>query len=562
MVKYLMITAIACVLLSCVEDQASRAIGAEPNADISDASESHRAGDTGSILDIDQQPGGSDGEGLADQESADLSIDASPTFEEAGVDDSGSSVPPPHDAEIVSDTSVVQANLTPGLFAEYFAQYRTPVLQRIELAIDHQWGEGQPHPSVPADFFAARWTGFIQVPEDGEYTFWVISDDGVRVWVGGQQIIDAWRFQAPQRYQSSQRLARGLSEVRVEYMERNRGAVLRFGWSSAGVEARLLGADDLLTNGESAGLPSPRVPYINPILGQNCPDPGVTHDAETGEFYAICTGGPFIIWRSADLVFWQNSGRVVFPEGKPDWAENGRRNWAPEIHRVSNRWVIYYTTVNGDDILSIGAAFSDSPIGPYQDLGQPLVEHPMGVIDAHYFLDDDGRHYLTYKIDGNATGQPTPILMRELEPDGLSFVEGSEAVELLRNDPNTWEGGVVEAQWLVKRNGQYYLFYSGNVYDHRYRTGVAKAGRVTGPYVKHGAPILGNNQRWVGPGHGSIVRVRDQDIFVYHAWPANQRGTHEQEAGRHILADRIRWDGDWPSMSDGTPSITQQPPFP
>ena len=66
------------------------------------------------------------------------------------------------------------------------------------------------------------------------------------------------------------------------------------------------------------------------------------------------------------------------------------------------------------------------------------------------------------------------MYIRELRADGLGFASGSSPVQILVNDPATWEGGVVEAPWLVKRDGTYYLFYSGNVYDHRYRTGVAR----------------------------------------------------------------------------------------
>jgi beta-xylosidase len=102
------------------------------------------------------------------------------------------------------------------------------------------------------------------------------------------------------------------------------------------------------------------------------------------------------------------------------------------------------------------------------------------VIDASFVRDPDGTPYLLYKIDGNAHGQPTPIYLRELRGDGLGFADGAAPVELLRNDPGSWEGGVVEAPWLVHHDGAYYLFYSGNVYDHRYRTGVARASAITG----------------------------------------------------------------------------------
>jgi beta-xylosidase len=290
--------------------------------------------------------------------------------------------------------------------------------------------------------------------------------------------------------------------------------------------------------------------YVNPAVGFNCPDPGVLND--DGRFYMVCTGGRFPIRVSDNLILWEDTGAAILPGGSAAWSANGKRNWAPEIHRVGDRYVAYFTAVNGADVLSIGAAWADSPLGPYTDRGGPLVEDPQGVIDATYFRDPgDGAHYLLYKIDGNAHGQPTPILIRKLAADGLSFA--GAPVEILRNDSGSWEGGVVEAPWLVKRNGTYYLFYSGNVYDGRYRTGVARADSLVGPYQKHGAPILANDDTWMGPGHGSVVSVNGGDLFVYHAWRVSDG------KGRFVLVDLIDWVDGWPTINDGTPSDDYMP---
>ena len=54
--------------------------------------------------------------------------------------------------------------------------------------------------------------------------------------------------------------------------------------------------------------------------------------------------------------------------------------------------------------MSIGAASAPTIEGPYTDIGAPLVVSANGVIDASYFRDDDGKHYLTVKIDGNSVG--------------------------------------------------------------------------------------------------------------------------------------------------------------
>jgi beta-xylosidase len=81
---------------------------------------------------------------------------------------------------------------------------------------------------------------------------------------------------------------------------------------------------------------------------------------------------------------------------------------------------------------------------------------------------------------------------------------------------------------------------------------------VLGPYEKHGAPILANNERWVGPGHGSIVAVNGLDYFVYHAWTNAGDGTNGG-GGRQVLVDRIDWIDGWPQIHDGSPSRALQP---
>lgn len=461
--------------------------------------------------------------------------DTNPTYPDRGLPDGG---PPPR-----------------GFSGAYYEDYLDLALERLDPAIDFRWADGAPDPALSVDRFSARWRGVLEPPASGTYRFATNNDDGVRVIVGGTVVIDDWRGHFPERHEGTIELegARSVPIV-VEYFEIDMTAELSLYWTIPGGTEEILGEAHVVADTSAPG-DSPKPPFANPVVPFDCPDPGVL--GYEGYYYMVCTGGRFPIRRSRDLVRWSDTGASVLPSGAPSWAANGFRNWAPEIHRVGDRFVVYYTSVNGADVLSIGAAYADDALGPYTDRGAPLVEHADGVIDANYFRDDDGRHYLFYKIDGNAHRRPTPIFVRELAPDGLSFADGSSQVRVLVNDPGTWEGGVVEASWTVRRGDTYYLFYSGNVYDSRYRTGVARASSVTGPYEKLGPPILTNDGRWVGPGHGSVVRVGDDDWFFYHAWNASGGG-HDASRGRFGLLDRIAWTDGWPRIGDGTPTETAQ----
>ena len=445
-----------------------------------------------------------------------------------------------------------------GLRGEYYNTYIDAVIERVDPQLDFDWGDGSPGDGVGVNRFSARWTGQLMPESGGPHTIILESDDGVRLWINGVLTIDDWNGHFVKRNEAAVELKAGVPvAIRVDYFELDLASSARLLWSSPTLPEEVIPTAQLIAAETNSGLPPPKPPFTNPVEPFDCPDPGVLGvDMPDGpHFYKVCTGGPFPIRHSRDLVMWGDTGAVVLPNGKPAWAANGGRNWAPEMHKVGDNYIVYFTTVNGGNVLSIGAAYASDPLGPYTEMAGPLVEHPLGVIDASY-LYSGGTPYLTYKIDGNSQGKPTPIKIRPLAPDGLSFA--GDEVQIMSNNANSWEGGVVEAQWIVEHEGFHYMFYSGNVYDNRYRTGVARSVGPLGPYEKLGAPILGNNERWVGPGHGSVVTVGGLDYFVYHAWANAGNGKNDGAKGRQVLVDRIMWKDGWPQIHDGTPSRTQQ----
>ena len=449
----------------------------------------------------------------------------------------------------------------PGLRAEFFADYLDLALERVDATLDFVWVNDGPGAPVPADRFSARWTGSLVAPATGTYTIATETDDGVRVWVDDILLIDDWHAHFVTRNEASVDLVAGAAVgLRVDYFELDLEASARLLWSSAALPEEVIPTASLRT-APPLLLPSPKPPYTNPVIPFDCPDPGVLAlpNEDPPIFAAVCTGGKFRIRTSRSLVSWANTDVFILPDGKPPWAANGNRNWAPELHAVGDGVMAYFTSVNGGNVLSVGAASAPSIDGPFTDLGAPLVQNPVGVIDASYFEDDDGSKWLLDKIDGNSQGDPTPIRIRELTADGRAFADGSSPQQILVNQSSTWEGGVVEAPWLVKRDGMYYLFYSGNVYDDRYRTGVARSAALLGPYEKHSGPILQNNETWVGPGHGSVVVAGGLDYFVYHAWRNDGSGGNDTSQGRNVLVDRIQWQDGWPVIHDGTPSRTPVP---
>ncbi len=110
----------------------------------------------------------------------------------------------------------------PGWLAEYYDNQSlsgSPKLRRTDSAIDFAWGGGSPDSRIPVDRFSVRWTQTLGFGA-GTYRFFTSTDDGVRVWVDGQLIIDAWYHQAlPNTHSTDRVLTSGLREIKVEYFE-------------------------------------------------------------------------------------------------------------------------------------------------------------------------------------------------------------------------------------------------------------------------------------------------------------------------------------------------------
>ncbi len=97
------------------------------------------------------------------------------------------------------------------------------VLQRQEPLINNFWQNGSPHPSINADHFSARWQR-NEVFTAGNHIFTVLADDGVRLYIDGERIIDHWQDQPPTTYTVTKTLSAGTHLIMLEYFEDGGGA--------------------------------------------------------------------------------------------------------------------------------------------------------------------------------------------------------------------------------------------------------------------------------------------------------------------------------------------------
>jgi hypothetical protein len=461
----------------------------------------------------------------------------------------------PSDGSTTDATADAPEAPMPGLRGIYYKDALDPVADQVDTNFDLSW-TGEPAPGVGTSNFAIRWTGTVTPPVPGMYAFAIDSDDGVRLWINGTKLIDAWK-DGGQTVDFQPVMLDGPVPIKLTYYDVAGPAHLRLRWRHPDGTEEVVPATALLSDPTpNPPLASPPPPYTNSVMPSGCADPGAL--GVNGTYYVACTGGRFRINTSRDLVHWTASSSYILPSSGPPWSSTGDFHWAPEIHPVGTGYVAYFVSADGHGQRAIGCASADNPLGPFTLKSSPLLTDPIGVIDPSYFQDDDGKQYLLWKLAGNSSGVATVIYARELSADGMSFASGSSAKELIRNDLS-WEGPVVEAPWMLKRNGYYYLFYSGNNINQNYRVGVARASSVTGSYSKHSTPIVGNNSRWVGPGHNSSVQIDGVDYMVYHSYKNN--GSGGTTGSRVLMIDRIDWVGNWPEVDGGadSPSGTERP---
>ena len=156
------------------------------------------------------------------------------------------------------------AGAAEGLFGQYFLTsgegppvdpWQTLVLERVDPELNFNWGSNPPDPSMRADDFAVRWIGEIQPPTSDLYTFATQSDDGIRVWVNNELIIDNWAEGDTSDNGNIQLTGGQRYKIRVENYENGGGARCVLSWSTLTMAQETVPSQYL-----SVEMPNPRNP--------------------------------------------------------------------------------------------------------------------------------------------------------------------------------------------------------------------------------------------------------------------------------------------------------------
>ena len=209
-----------------------------------------------------------------------------------------------------------------------------------------------------------------------------------------------------------------------------------------------------------------------------------------------------------------------------------KQMWAPDLAYKNGKYHLIFPARDKDGIFRIGAAHSDSPVGPFT----PDDDYIQGTcsIDPCVFVDDDGKVYMYYgglwggQLEKWQTGvfdpngaepdSDKPALApfcAELNDDCNALASEPFHVQILDENGEDIKAGdeprrYFEAPWMHKYNGTYYLSYSTGTSHYLV---YATSNSPKGPFTYRGRimePVLG----WTT--HHSIVEYKGKWYIFYH----------------------------------------------
>ncbi len=234
-----------------------------------------------------------------------------------------------------------------------------------------------------------------------------------------------------------------------------------------------------------------------------------THDEDKliNDFYTM------VDWRcfsTKDMVNWTDHG-VIFSLDDIEWADD--RAWAPQAVERNGKFYLYCPVHKKDGGMAIAVGVSENPVGPFKDLGEPLVdEGDWNDIDPTVFIDDDAQAYLYF-------GNPE-LRYVHLNEDMVSYDKTigvvkipmtEEAFSKGSHDSGTSYG---EGPWFYKRNNLYYMVYAAFALNQQNeQLAYSTSSSPTGPW-RYGGVLMEAGDCFTN--HPGIADFKGHSYLFYH----------------------------------------------
>lgn len=245
--------------------------------------------------------------------------------------------------------------------------------------------------------------------------------------------------------------------------------------------------------------------------------------------------------------------------------------WAPEIHRVHNKWYIYFAAAPNDSItqntfnhrMYVLENDCENPLeGTWEGKGEVKTTMDTFSLDATVFQHKEELYYLWAQEDIDIKGHSNIYIAKMKNPWTLK----TEGV-LLTKPEYEWEckGFLVnEGPAVLKKNNKIFITYSGSATGVEYCMGMLTAKQTDDlmdpkSWIKSEKPVFTTSykNKQYGPGHNSFTETHDgkDTILVYHARNYTKiEGDPLFDPNRHARAQLVEWG------SDGQPQFGEPLP--
>ncbi len=158
----------------------------------------------------------------------------------------------------------------------------TPTLQRLDPAVDFVWTAGGPGAGLNLTNYVVAWEGQVQPQYTETYYFTVKSDDGAKLWVNGQPVINGWATGSAERTGSVALQAGVRYDLRLEYFQASASAEVHLNWYSDSQTKQVI---------PTARLYPKTVPFAPPAITSARQAVGFVNQPFTFTVTASSTGG-------------------------------------------------------------------------------------------------------------------------------------------------------------------------------------------------------------------------------------------------------------------------------
>ena len=424
-------------------------------------------------------------------------------------------------------------------------------LSRVDAGVNFNWGTGSPGSGIATNGFTVNWTGQVRADYGDEYTFAATSDEGVRLWIGNELVIDNATATATAEVLGTKWLEPGKwYDIRLEYTDSTGSAQAVLEWSSD----RQTGAG-VFQVVPQANLRGSKLAVFDNPLGAGA-DPWVTY--WNGYYYlARSQGNAVWINRAASLEdIHTNSGRsqTVLAWSAPSGTNYSRQIWAPELQRIDDSWYIYVAASDGDNAthrMQVLQRTGTDPFGQFTYLNQLAPTTDRWAIDGTSFEWNNTLYFVWSGWEGTTNGQQNLYIAQMRNP---WTVLGERS--LISSPQFSWEKfglPINEGPQILIHDGQLHIIFSAS----GYWTKQYALGRLTyngtgsllsaNSWTKVSQPVFAATTQIKGTGHASFTTSPDgtEHWIVYHAH-ANPTVFNE---------DRVIRMQPFEFRSDGTPNF-------